>query len=330
MFGIKYRPKELNEENVLKEITAYDIYNYYIDEEVKVGKIMFSPLRPDDKKHPSFGLYVSKITGDLLYNDFVLGSGNTFKFVMELFHVDYWTALNIINNDFNLELDGYNKKIKGKKGTPKITKFIPQKRSAVKISVKDRDWNNDDKIYWTNNYHISLDTLSRLNVKPIEYFWINNYMAKAHKYAYAYHLDPYIYKIYQPSLDRSNGKFYSNIQLNTTWQGYRALDKEADILFITSSMKDVAVLRELKYNAIAPHSEGAKIHKRTIEYLHSRFKNIILFFDYDEAGIKHSKDINEEHGLRTIFTNNDIAKDPSDFAKFYSPGNLKRIINEQL
>ena len=49
--------------DLLDKVTDYDIYSYYIGA-FKPGKLLNSPLRPDDKI-PSFAIFPSK-TGDLL------------------------------------------------------------------------------------------------------------------------------------------------------------------------------------------------------------------------------------------------------------------------
>jgi hypothetical protein len=65
--------------DLLEKVNDYDIYAYYLGS-FKPGKLMNSPLRPDDKI-PSFAIFPSK-TGDLLFKDHGTGeSGNAIKFM---------------------------------------------------------------------------------------------------------------------------------------------------------------------------------------------------------------------------------------------------------
>ena len=65
--------------DLLEKLSDYDIYSYYLGS-FKPGKLINSPLRPDDKI-PSFAIFPSK-TGDLLFKDHGTGeAGNALKFI---------------------------------------------------------------------------------------------------------------------------------------------------------------------------------------------------------------------------------------------------------
>ena len=65
--------------DLLDKLSDYDIYAYYLGK-FKPGKLMNSPLRPDDKI-PSFAIFPGK-TGGLLFKDHGTGeSGNALKFM---------------------------------------------------------------------------------------------------------------------------------------------------------------------------------------------------------------------------------------------------------
>ena len=64
---------------ILSKVSEYDIYAHYIGQ-FKVGMIYNSPFRKD--KNPSFGVYYSKRTKQLLFKDHGTGEcGNVIKFV---------------------------------------------------------------------------------------------------------------------------------------------------------------------------------------------------------------------------------------------------------
>ena len=54
-------------EYILSKVTEYDIYSKYLGQ-FKVGYIYNSPFRKD--RNPSFGVFLSKKTGHLLFKDY--------------------------------------------------------------------------------------------------------------------------------------------------------------------------------------------------------------------------------------------------------------------
>lgn len=72
-------------------------------------------------------------------------------------------------------------------------------------------------------------------------------------------------------------------------QGYTQLPAEGDLLIIAASMKDALCLIAVGFNAIAPQSESTSIPDAIIEELKGRFKQIVILFDNDEAGLASAK-----------------------------------------
>jgi DNA primase len=70
------------------------------------------------------------------------------------------------------------------------------------------------------------------------------------------------------------------------------------------------VLREMGYDAIAPHSETSMIKEDIITSLVRKYRKIIVLFDNDSAGKKGALLYNEKYGFQTIFL--DLSKDISD------------------
>ena len=68
-----------------------------------------------------------------------------------------------------------------------------------------------------------------------------------------------------------------------------------DYVVITKSLKDVMVLYEFNIPAIAPNSETLFISDKQLEKLKSKFKNIIVFYDNDCAGISGMNKIKKNH-----------------------------------
>jgi DNA primase len=102
-------------------------------------------------------------------------------------------------------------------------------------------------------------------------------------------------------------------------------------------MKDVMVLRELGYNAIAFNSEGiptkgenGKFVAETIEHLKSRFEHVILFLDNDAPGKEYTKKISTKYNLKSILIPDNEPKDISDYIAKYGRRKTKRMLNKQL
>lgn len=320
----------LCKENIMKKVSPYDIFFHYYGN-FTVGKLEHSPFRVDEK--PSFGIYVSKRNGELVYNDYRLGGGDCIAFVKYKYGCSYTEALKIINRDFGLNLIEFGKDInkdidKAIKQKSIITNYKPKPKPFFPIKIKVRNWLDRDKNYWWKKYQIKLETLKFYRVYPLTRFWIGEQKFYTDKLCYGYFFKEGVFKIYQPLLTNTTGKWYSNIDNSIPWQGYHQLPEKADILFITSSLKDVMVLYELGYAAIAPHTEKQIFTKDMYEELKQRFKHIIVYYDNDEAGVTHSTKITKQFPVDYINNPKGLPKDPSDFVEDYSLMELDSLIDE--
>jgi len=308
---------DLSKENVLSKIDSYNIFKYYCPEFKSVGKPFRSPFRED--KHPS--AFIIHYNGDLLFKDFGGDSLRAVSFVMKLFNLTFRDALEKINFDFNLGLNGNwsNNLIELEENI-----YIPEKDTTI-IRIKKRDWNELDISYW-NSFGIQISTLNSFNVVPISFFSINDYMFKAaelsYSYEYYWYEDVFRRKIYQPL---SKDKWYSNG--GYVVQGEGMLPKEGDLLIITSSLKDVMTLYELGYTAIAPTSETSFVPATYFEKQNKRFKRIIVFMDSDDTGIKRSIELNKRWNLEYILIPKEYErKDISDYNKKYGNNSSKTLL----
>lgn len=144
------------------------------------------------------------------------------------------------------------------------------------------------------------------------------------------------FKVYRPLSKDSTKKWKSNCTIKDI-QGYYQLPTSSKLLIITSSMKDVMVLRELGYNAIAFNSEGiptkgenGKFVAETIEHLKERFDNVVLFLDNDAAGKAYSIKLSKHYGIPYILIPDNEPKDISDYLSKYGRRKTKRMFNKQL
>lgn len=311
-------PDNITLDWILSKVTEYDIYAKYIGQ-FKVGMIYNSPFRKD--KNPSFGIYYSKRTKQLLFKDHGTGEcGNVVKFV-SLFtgKTEYNDILSDIVDKLNIT---NNTKLVSSK------QYIPPTKTV--IGVVRQEFTDVDINYW-KQFNISINTLKKFNVNSIKYYLCNGIVKGTYKrenpmYAYKVYNN---FKIYRPLADKYT-KWRNNLT-DYDIQGYEQLPQKGDILFITKSMKDVMCLHEMGYPAVSPSSESTFLPKDVLEQLKTRFKRIIILFDRDTAGVKRSRKLSRETGLEATFINKKFkAKDVSDAVKANSFEEIKNWLNETI
>lgn len=311
-------PDNITLDWILSKVTEYDIYAKYIGQ-FKVGMIYNSPFRKD--KNPSFGIYYSKRTKQLLFKDHGTGEcGNVIKFV-SLFTGK--TEYNDILSDIvdNLNITNNTKLVSSKQ-------YIPLTETV--IGVVRQEFTDVDINYW-KQFNISINTLKKFNVNSIKYYLCNGIVKGTYKrenpmYAYKVYNN---FKIYRPLADKYT-KWRNNLT-DYDIQGYEQLPQKGNILFITKSMKDVMCLHEMGYPAVSPSSESTFLPKDVLEQLKTRFKRIIILFDRDTAGVKRSRKLSRETGLEAMFINKKFkAKDVSDAVKANSFEEIKNWLNETI
>lgn len=311
-------PDNITLDWILSKVTEYDIYAKYIGQ-FKVGMIYNSPFRKD--KNPSFGIYYSKRTKQLLFKDHGTGEcGNVIKFV-SLFtgKTEYNDILSDIVDKLNIT---NNTKLVSSK------QYIPPTETV--IGVVRQEFTDVDINYW-KQFNISINTLKKFNVNSIKYYLCNGIVKGTYKrenpmYAYKVYNN---FKIYRPLADKYT-KWRNNLT-DYDIQGYEQLPQKGDILFITKSMKDVMCLHEMGYPAVSPSSESTFLPKDVLEQLKTRFKRIIILFDRDAAGVKRSRKLSRETGLEAIFINKKFkAKDVSDAVEANSFEEIKNWLDETI
>lgn len=306
-------------EYILSKVTEYDIYAHYIGQ-FKVGMIYQSPFRKD--KNPSFGIFYSKKTKQLLFKDHGTGEcGNVIKFV-QLYtgKTNYNDILQDIVAKLNITPDT---KLDSSK------QYIPSQETV--IGVVRQDFTDVDTNYWSQ-FHISTKTLKKFNVNSIKYYLCNGIVKGIYKqenpmYAYKVYNN---FKIYRPLGDKYT-KWRNNLTEYDV-QGYEQLPKKGDVCIITKSLKDVMCLYEMGIPAISPSSESTFIPESVLADLKKRFKKIIIIFDRDQAGFKNVRKIIKKYkDLDFLFINKKFkSKDISDAIKNNSYEIIKNWLFSQL
>jgi hypothetical protein len=181
--------------------------------------------------------------------------------------------------------------------------------------------------YWTQ-YGYSEEELITMNINELSHYWISGHRFHC-ELAFAYNFSwyrPYTYKILQP-YEEKEFKWFGNSP-DTLLQGFNLLPPTGDMLLITSSYKDVGVLKRLGYNAVAPAAETVIPKQITIDHLRDRFTKVIPYMNNDVAGIKSSEKYLNQYGLEYIINPEGLPKDPSDLIKHGYDLNV--VLNDML
>lgn len=303
----KEKAKELTNpitlDYILSKVTEYDIYAHYLGQ-FKVGMIYKSPFRKD--KNPSFGLFYSKKTKQLLFKDHGTGEcGNVIKFV-QLYtgKTNYNDILQDIVAKLNITPDT---KLDSSK------QYIPSQETV--IGVVRQPFTDIDINYWSQ-FHVSTKTLKKFNVNSIKYYLCNGIVKGIYKpenpmYAYKVYNN---FKVYRPLGDKYT-KWRNNLTEYDV-QGYEQLPKKGDICIITKSLKDVMCLYEMGIPAISPSSESTFLPSTILEDILKRFKTVLICFDRDNVGLKNLRKISLKTGLNGLIMKKSFkAKDISDAIK---------------
>ncbi len=274
----------VSEENLLKYVSDYDIFKYYIGD-FKVGKAFNSPFRDD--AHASFNIGYSPITNRLYYNDYILGGGNTIMFVMYKYNLSYKEACNKIIIDLGLEehfnLFTINKVIpkENKQFIKSNNEEIKKFKEEITLTAKIRPWEDYDLEYWSS-YGVSKTTLDKYFVKPVSYSMIGDKIFKLDRYAYVfveYKDDEKTLTIYQPY---SNKQKWTKNHNSSVWYGWTQLPKKGDILIITKSRKDImSIFEQTGIPATGLQNEKIIPKEHVLNELKDRFHAIYVLYDND-------------------------------------------------
>lgn len=285
----------------------------------KIPCTICSPLRRD--VHPSFRIW-SPDGKRVLYKDFSTGD-----------HGDIWDIISYKEGCSRRE--AINKMEYGCIGAqvsaPVFGKAVIRASSEIKIKVKTRDWNDDDRKYW-GSYGITQDWLVMADVYPITHKIIiqegKEYIFCADKLAYAYvefRGKEQTIKIYQPLNKKFKWMGNHNKSVISLWTKIPQYGKR---ICICSSVKDALCLWEnTGIPCIAPQGEAYKLPQDVVDALRERFKKVYILFDNDEPGLKDGKALAWDTGFTNlILPPFDGGKDVSDYYKIYGKTSFEKAM----
>ena len=215
-----------------------------------------------------------------------------------------------------------------------------RKNKSVKIMFLSRNFNLQDKEFWSR-YEISSSNLNEDGVYAVLKYRMTNtkigdYDASTlYELCYAYTDFPDSRKkLYFPNRVKGKKRFITNCKSDDVG-GYKKLPKSGELLVISKSYKDYRVLKNQGLTVCWFQNEGMIPSEEILIDLLSRFKEIVVFFDNDEAGkiasvevVKALRKLSQETLIRRVYLPNSLLKenitDPSDL--IYKKGKVHLLV----
>jgi DNA primase len=315
---------KLNIENVLKKVTEYDIFRWYMpNKSWKLNQVTLSPFRQEN--NPSF--VIGNKHGRISFIDFADTSkrGDCFTFVQMLYNLaGVEDVLKMIDRDFGLGIANGKPTEEYKKVVAEYKQPAQEKQYSL-IQVITRKFTQEELAYW-NQYHQDLEDLRANHVYSIKKLYFNKQLfpLKETELRFGYFYDGH-WKIYRPFGSKKEKWMPNNVPIT-------AMDGKEDIVncelaFINKSKKDYMVMKKVFPCCCAVQNEGIGCFSpENVEYIKANSDKQILSFDSDVTGVQNSQQITKlfDFGYLNVpkrYLKEDI-KDWADLAKKHG---LKRI-----
>lgn len=322
--GIPVTTSLLTKENILKKITTYDIYRYYFGP-FKVNEVCINHFRGE--KDESF-IIGNKKSMDLTHKDFGddYWSGDAFHLVEQIYKVDFFEALRIIDKDFGLGLADNNETII----KPKV---IEWEQPVIKVVpppsfiVETQRFTKEELKYW-GEYFIGEDDLKREHIYSIKNLWRNRRRIPANNLLRFGYYDPISnkWKIYRPHGEKGKQvridkrKWDGNFEWNLI-ENIENIDFSKMVWFQKSRKDRLVFQKVLETNNIA------SIQAEDIACYDKRYEgDIVAIGDNDVKGLKYTKSIRDNFGWKTLNPSEEF-QPLTDFADIVKEKGLKFVKN---
>lgn len=231
-----------------------------------------------------------------------------------------YDAIAAVMEKFSLPYAEATKKIMDAKGEMSTVEIPTVKRKQVDIVEGVLEDHYD---YW-KKYHIPINIVKKFATVAKSVFIDETFNSRSTKAnpIFAYKFPSGNIKLYRPlSLDRAK-KWMGNSTAEDIG-GWLHLPLRGKICIITSSIKDVMVLRQHGFHAIAFNGEGYGLKKDSetwktvssaVTILKKRFKYVFFFPDNDNSGIEFGMQFTAVHHV-SYFVLSGKHKDISDYQK---------------
>jgi len=238
-------------------------------------------------------------------------------FVKERFKLNFEQALNRIIQDLPLMKDGEVKK----QDKEEVTfSFVP-------LPI-------EDGMSYFNKYKIPKQIVAKYTMLAKTIYRNEEYYGRstATNPAFIYKFPSGNIKIYRPLSPDKSKKWGGNANTKDIGGMYQ-LSRKGKLLLITSSIKDIMVLKQHGFQAICFNGEGYGTSDKSYSELRpyiiglkKRFENIILFLDADDAGVAYSIALASKLKCKYIILPKE--KDISDYQKKYGVRSAFRMVKK--
>ena len=331
-YGYKETRVFISKEEILKMVSQEEIFKMIVGYIPREHSYVCSPFRKDEISSCYFEWYKETLyLVDWADPITKRRQRDCFNAVQDHFGVSFYKSLEIINKYFKLNLmAGHHDDSEYVANRRREVQVIKTKKKVIKsMPFKARMFNGqEDKNFW-QPYQITRSDLIKDDVFPI--IWYKIFSKRLGSYVVirpttrSYlvgNFNPRV-KFYIPD-KKGKGKWATNCTQNDVW-GYDSLPERGQQLTISKSYKDYRVLKNQGLNVIALQNEGMLPNQEILQSLIARFKEIIVLFDNDRAGIQAAEKtvdtINEisPRKARLIYLGKGLLKegisDPSDYIK---------------
>lgn len=347
MYGYKeYVP--LTPEEILRRVSQEDIFKIIIQQDIILdkGALYRAPYRDDSNAD----CYFEEYNNILYFADFADTEGkykkDCFNLIQRTKSLNYWEALNFVNDYLDLGLGDSTKEVKkAVLEAPIQESFIRDLNIVKTITFNPRSFIYKDKEFWSK-YGITMQNLLDDKVIPISiYRGLNKrgipFTVKPFDVMYAYTDFPEgKVKIYRPEAPSKDSKWFTNCNQDDIGS-IDHLPLNGNQLIISKSYKDCRVLRNQGLDCIWLQNEGMIPSPSIIRMLGRRFDKMIVWFDNDQTGLARGKAIKDY--INTIYPDKattvflpprlllENIKDPSDLIASKGKDQLTEFLrNKQL
>lgn len=281
-----------------------------------------NPLREDNYPTCTFKLYSNANNKyKLWFRDWADVKGyDCFDLVQKMAGCSFLEALELIAHHFSLLSAERAYEMKYVLTPVQIKELTIKKMQEVDIQIKKDNWTPTHVNFW-KQFGLEADDVVYDTI-PIKMYWINGDRYVIPKnLGFCYVVENRL-KLYFPLADKvkKERKFIHNGA--DVVQGHEQLKYDKSNLIITSSNKDVKVLRklmklypELDYEVVAPMSETTPIKPDRIQHYMSKYKLVCTYYNNDTEGIRCTESHGDLYNCVGFYNPLGLPKDPSDVVK---------------
>ena len=283
-----------------------DVFRHYLGGGLRVGRKFRNPFYQDT--HASCSLYYDRRAGVYKYRDFGNEdyAGDCFDLVAKLHNLscrnsaDFIEIMRIIDRDLHLGLyddpTTTQPRIRPRPPAPE-PEPIPERKAPLPYKYRVQAFSQTELAYW-RQYGIDAATLNRYGVVSLaEYCGVSNsgrpftLRSSPSEPMFGY-VRLHGIKVYRPE---SQSRFLFGGSFGGYYCfGLEQLPATGETMYITGGEKDVLSLAAHGFPAICFGSETTHIPHDLVAELSQRFRHIVILYDMDKTGVKHSLALQQE------------------------------------